>query len=81
MLISIPSVLCCDDGLSRHIAASYCLRVKKMAEVKECRHLESCLTEYPIITVESMTSLLFFSIALINNNMKPLSGENLVNEI
>lgn len=81
MLISIPSVLCDYDGLSRHIATSYCLWVKRMAEGKECRHLESCLTEYPIISVESMTSLLFFSITLSNNNLHPLSGENLVNEI
>ena len=60
MLISIPSVLCGDDGLSRHIAASYEAYTARMAELKECRHLESCLTEYPIITVESMTSFLFF---------------------
>lgn len=80
-LISIPSVLCGDDGLSRHIAASYGLYAKRMAEVKECRHLESCLTEYPIITAESMTSFLFFSISTVNNNRNPLSGENLVNKI
>lgn len=80
-LISIPSVLCGDDGLSRHIAASYGPYEWRMAEVKECRHLESCLTEYPIITVESMTSFLFFSVSVINNNMNPLPGENLENKI
>lgn len=73
-LISIPSVLRGDDGLSRHIAASYGLCARRMAAVKECRHLESCLTEYPIITVESMTSFLFFSVSIISNNMNPLSG-------
>lgn len=75
-LISIPSVLCGDDGLSRHIAASY---GPGTAEVKECGHLESCLTEYPIITAESVTSVLFRFICVINNNTDPLcwgeSGE------
>lgn len=81
-LISIPSVLCGDDGLSRRIAASYGLFARRMAaEVKECRHLESCLTEYPVITVESMTSFLFPSIFIINNNTNSLSGDNLVNMI
>lgn len=77
-LISIPSVLCGDDGLSRHIAASYGPRT---AEVKECGHLESCLTEYPIITAESVTSVLFLFICVINNNTDPLCGENLVKKI
>lgn len=81
MLISIPSVLCGDDGLSGLIAASYDRYGKRMGEEKECRHLESCLTEYPIITVESMTSFLFFSISVITNNMDPLSVENLVRKI
>lgn len=79
-LISIPSVLCGDDGLSRHIAASYgpCARTE---QVKECRHFESCLTEYPIITEESVTSFLFFSISIIKNNTSPLSGESHMREI
>lgn len=81
MLISIPSVLCGDDGLSRLIAASYGLYERRTAEEKDCRHLEGCLTEYPIITVESMTSFLFSSISVINNNTNPLSAENLVRKI
>lgn len=52
----------------------------RTAEEKECGHLESCLTEYPIITVESMTSFLFFSISVINNNTQLLSEENLVGD-
>jgi len=81
MLISIPSVLCADDGLSGLIAASYGPYGWRTAEEKECRHLESYLTEYPIITVESMTSFLFFSVFVINNNMHSLSVENLVRKI
>lgn len=80
-LISIPSVLCGDDGLSRHIAASYSPYARRTAEVKEFRHLESCLTEYPIITEKSMTSFLFSPFAIINNNTDPQCAENLVNKI
>lgn len=45
-----------------------------MAEEKECGHLESCLTEHPIITVESMTSFLFFSVSVINNSAASFVG-------
>lgn len=34
-----------------------------------------------MITAESMTSFLFSSISVINNNMNPLSVENLVRKI
>lgn len=76
MLISILSVLCGDDGLSGLIAAHYGRYGRTEAEEKGCRHLESYLTEYPVITVESMTSSLFFSVSVINNNMHLLSAEN-----
>lgn len=53
----------------------------RTAEEKERGHLESCLIEYPIITVESMTSFLFFPISVIDNNTHLLSEGNLVGEI